>query len=132
MTQATTTFAVVETGSDGSTAGPIRVPKDAKRIKGIVASVAIDGAQTTNTGPIFVVRLTGTNAIPGGPHDLVIYALHLNDGAGSLTYTSNMIAPLFHLPVDLAVVGGSDLTVQAAYYGTDAGSPQLSVELEFE
>ena len=132
MTQATTTFSVVETGADGSTAGPIRIPQTAKRIKSITASVAINGAQSTNTGPVFVLRLTGTNALPGGPHDLVIYSLHLDDGGGTLTYTDTQIVPLFHLPVDIVVVGGSDLTIQAAYYGTDAGSPQISVELEFE
>jgi len=36
------------------------------------------------------------------------------------------------LPTDIRVNAGADLGIQAAYYGTDAGSPQLSVELEFE
>ena len=132
MTQATTTFSPVETGSDGSTMGPIRIPTTVKRIKSITATVAVDGAQVTNTGPIFVLRLTGTNALQNGQQDLVLYSQHLDDGGGSLTYTDHAIVPQFHLDTDIAVIAGSDLQLQAAYYGTDAGSPQLSVELEFE
>lgn len=131
MTQATTTFAPVETAADGSTAGPIRIPTDAKKITRITASVAVDGAQVTNTGPIFVLRLSGTNALVNGQQDLIIYALHLDDGGGTLTYTDAQIVPLFTLETEIEVVSGSDLQLQASYYGTDAGSPQLSIGLEF-
>ena len=132
MTQATTTFAPVETAADGSTAGPIAIPPNATRIKGIVASVATDGQHTTNTGPIFVLRLTGTGALPDGNQDLVLGSMHVQDGGGSLTYTGNLIIKPLVLAVDIAVKGGADLALQAAYYGTDSGSPQLSIELEFE
>lgn len=131
MTQATTTFAPVETGADGSTAGPIAIPPNVRMIKSITASVAVNGAQTTNTGPVFVVRLTGTGALPAGSQELVLYSLHLNDGGGSLTYTSHAIVPTITIPVNIAVNPGADLSIAAAYYGTDAGSPQISVELEF-
>ena len=97
----------------------------------IVASVAIDGAQTTDTGPIFVLRLTGTGALPDGNQDLVLGSLHLDDGGGTLTYTANKIIKPLVLDVNIAVKPGADLALQAAYYGTDAGSPQLSVEVEF-
>jgi len=130
MTQATTTFNAVETGADGSTAGPISVPRDVRMIKAITASFAVNGAMTTNTGPIFVLRLTGTGALPDGQQDLVLGAIHLDDGSGSLTYTDNqMIVPII-IPVNIRLNGGSNLTLQAAYYGTDAGSPEISVELE--
>lgn len=132
MTQATTTFAPVETGSDGSTAGPIRLPTSVKRIKAITAGFGVDGAHTTDTGPIFVLRLTGTNALVNGQQDIVLGSLHLDDGGGTLTYTDTQIAKPFRLETDIAVVPGSDLLLQGAYYGTDAGSPQLSIELEVE
>lgn len=132
LTQATLTFGPVETASDGSTAGPIAIPPGVTRIKGIVASVVVDGAQVTDTGPVFVLRLTGTGALPDGNQDLVLGSLHLDDGGGSLTYTANKIVKPLVLPCNIAVKGGADLAMQAAYYGTDAGSPQLSVELEFE
>ena len=131
MTQATTTFAPVETAADGSTAGPIAIPPGVSMITRIVASVAIDGAQTTDTGPIFVLRLTGTGALPDGNQDLVLGSLHLDDGGGTLTYTANKIIKPLVLDVNIAVKPGADLALQAAYYGTDAGSPQLSVEVEF-
>ena len=132
MTQATTTFAPVETAADGSTAGPIAIPPGVAKISNIVASVAVDGAMTTDTGPIFVLRLTGTGALPDGNQDIVLGSLHLDDGGGTLTYTENKIIKVLDLPVDIAVKAGADLALQAAYYGSDSGSPQLSVELAFE
>ena len=131
MTQATTTFSPVETAADGSTAGPIAIPPGVTKITSIIASAAIDGAMTTDTGPIFVLRLTGTGALPDGNQDLVIGSCHLDDGGGTLTYTANKIIKPLILPVEIAVKPGADLALQAAYYGTDAGSPQLSVEVEF-
>jgi len=131
MTQATTTFAAVETGADGSTAGPIAVPPGVRMIRSITASVAVNGAQTTNTGPVFVLRITGTGALPDGTQDLVLFSEHLNDGGGTLTYTSHSIVRPITIPCNIRVNPGADLSLLAAYYGTDAGSPQLSIELEF-
>ena len=131
MTQATTTFAAVETGSDGSTAGAIRIPSTAKKIRRITAGFVVDGAQTTITGPIFVLRLTGVNALVRGNQDFVLGSLHLEDGGGTLTYTDAVAAEPFSIETDIDVIPGSDLQLQAAYYGADAGSPQISVEVEF-
>ena len=131
MTQATTTFLAVETGADGSTAGPIAIPPGVRMIRSITASVAVNGAQTTNTGPVFVIRLTGTGALPDGTQDLVLFSEHLDDGGGTLTYTDTQIVRPITIPVGIRVNQGADLALQAAYYGTDAGSPQISVELEF-
>lgn len=130
MTQATTTFNAVETGADGSTAGPISVPREVKMIKTLTVSFSINSAMITNTGPIFVLRLTGTGALPDGQQDLIIGALHLDDGGGTLTYTENVMIPPVIIPCSIRLNGGSNLTLQAAYYGTDAGSPEISVELE--
>jgi hypothetical protein len=132
MTQATTTFAAVETGSDGSTAGPIAIPPGVKRITHITACVVVDGAHVTDTGAVYVLRLSGTGALPDGTQELVIGSEHLDDGGGALTYTDSQIAKPLSLDVDIAVNGGADLALSAAYYGTDPGSPQISVELEFE
>ena len=131
MTQATTTFAPVETAADGSTAGPIAIPPGATMIKSITSSVVVDGAFSINTGPIFVLRLTGTGALPDGNQDLVLGSVHNSQGGGTVTSTMGRILPPLTIPCNIAVKAGADLALQAAYYGTDAGSPQLSVEIEF-
>lgn len=131
MTQATTTFAPVETGADGSTAGAIPLPRDAKMIKKITASVSVNGAMTTDTGIIVVLRLTGTNALKlGGQPEFLIGSIHLDDGGGTLTYTDTQILAQTIIDANVEVVGGANLTLQAAYYGTDCGSPEVSIELE--
>ncbi|GEM_PF-2910690 len=130
MTQATTTFNAIETGADGSTAGAISVPREVTMIKSITASFAVNAAMVTNTGNIFVLRLTGTGALPDGQQDLVLGSMHLDDGAGTLTYTQNKIVVPVTIPVNIRLTGGSNLTLQGAYYGTDSGSPEISIELE--
>jgi len=131
MTQTATTFNPVETAADGSTAGPIAIPPGMKRIKSITASCVVDGAMTTITGAIFVLRLTGTGALPDGNQDLVLSSIHLEDGGGTLTYTTAKMVEVVRISTDIAVNPGADLALQAAYFGTDPGSPQLSVEVEF-
>ena len=132
MTQATTTFAPVETDSEGATAGPIAIPPGARKIARIIASVVVNGAHVTDTGNIIVLRLSGTGALPDGIQDLVLFAHHLNDGAGTLTYTAGKLVRPVVLDVNITVNPGADLSLAAAYYGADSGSPQLSVTLEFE
>ena len=132
MTQATTTFSPVETAADGSTAGPIAIPPGVKTIKSISAGFAVNGAHTVNTGPVYVLRLTGTGALPDGNQDLVLGSIHHDNGGGTVTDTDTVnMAPL-KIPVNISVNAGADLALQAAYYGTDAGSPQISIEIEFE
>ena len=131
MTQATTTFSPVETAADGSTAGPIAIPPGAVMIKSITASVVVDGAFAINTGPIFVLRLTGTGALPDGNQDLVLGSVHNSQGGGTVTSTQERIVLPLTIQTNIAVKAGADLALQAAYFGTDAGSPQLSVEIEF-
>src|SRR3990167_6688072 len=131
MTQATTTFSPVETAADGSTAGPIAIPPGMKMIKGIRAGFAVNGAHSVNTGPVYVLRLTGTGALPDGNQDFVLGSLHHDNGGGTVTDTDTVnMAPLF-IPTNIAVNPGADLALQAAYFGTDAGSPQISIEIEF-
>src|SRR3990167_2662990 len=132
MTQATETLAPVETASDGSTAGPIAIPPGVKKIKSISAGFAVNGAHTVNTGPIYVLRLTGTGALPDGNQDLVLGSVHHDNGGGTVTDTDTVNMTPLRIPVDIAVNAGADLALQAAYYGTDAGSPQISIEIEFE
>ena len=131
MTQATTTFSPIETAADGSTAGPIAIPPGSKMIKSVTSSVVVDGAHSVNTGPIFVLRLTGTGALPDGNQDLVLGSLHHPNGGGTVTDTDSVILKPLTIPVSIAVNAGADLALQGAYYGTDAGSPQISIELEF-
>lgn len=131
MTQATTTFAPVETDSEGATAGPIAIPPNVKEIRRIIASCVVDGAHVTETGVIIVLRLSGTGALPTGVQELVIASEHLADGGGTLTYTTAKLVEPLILDVNIPVNAGADLSILAAYYGADAGSPQLSVTLEF-
>ena len=132
MTQATTTFAPVETAADGSTAGPIAIPPGVKIIKSISAGFAVNGAHSVNTGPVYVLRLTGTGALPDGNQDLVLGSVHHDNGGGTVTDTDTINMHPLNIPVSIAVNPGADLALQAAYYGTDAGSPQIAVEIEFE
>ena len=131
ITQATTTFAPVETAADGSTAGPIAIPPGMTMIKSITASVVVDGAFTINTGPIFVLRLTGTGALPDGNQDLVLGSLHNSQGGGTVTGTQERIILPLTIETNIAVKAGADLALQAAYFGSDPGAGQLSVEIEF-
>ena len=131
MTQATTTFSPIETASDGSTAGPIAIPPGVTMIKSISAGFAVNGAHSVNTGPVYVLRLTGTGALPDGNQDLVLGSIHHDNGGGTVTDTDTVnMAPL-HIPVNIQVNAGADLALQGAYYGTDAGAPQVSIEIEF-
>ncbi len=132
MTQATTTFAPIETAADGSTAGPIAIPPGAKTIKSISAGFAVNGAHTVNTGPVYVLRLTGTGALPDGNQDLVLGSVHHDNGGGTVTDTDTINMAPVRIPCNIAVNPGADLALQGAYYGTDAGSPQISIEVEFE
>ena len=131
MTQATTTFAPVETASDGSTAGPVAIPPGVSMIKSVTTSVVLDGTAVINSGPIFVLRLTGTGALPDGNQDLVLGSFHNGQGGGTVTGTQERILLPLTIQTNIAVKPGADLALQAAYYGLDAGSPQLSVEIEF-
>ena len=130
MTQATVTFSHVETDSEGATAGAIPLPPSASKVTKITASVVVDGAQATDTGFIVVLRISGTGAVKQGVQELVLMGGHLNDGGGTLTYTASVLARPVVIPVDIDVVGGADLSLSAAYYAADPGSPQLSVTLE--
>ena len=132
MTQATTTFSPVETAADGSTAGPIAIPPGVKMIRNISAGFAVDGAHSVNTGPVIVLRLTGTGALPDGNQDFVLGSIHHDNGGGTVTDTDTVNMSPLRIPCAIAVNAGADLALQAAYYGTDAGSPQLSIEIEFE
>ena len=131
MGQATATFAPVETAADGSTAGPISIPPSARMIKSITALAVTNGAMTTVTGPIYVIRLSGTGALPDGVQEMVIGSEHLEDGGGTLTYTEAQILRPITIPVNIAVNPGADLSILAAYLGTSSGTPFITVEIEF-
>ena len=130
MTQATATFGAVETDTEGATAGPVPLAPGTSMITSIRASVTINGQWTTDTGFIVILRITGTGATRDGPQDLVLFSGHVNDGAGTLTYTAGKITRPVFIPCRIHVKGGADLSLQASYFAADPGSPQLSVTLE--
>lgn len=129
MDQATTTYGAVETGTDGSALGPIKVPVGLSRILSVRVAVTLDGAWTTVTGFVAVLKISG-KACRQGDQELVVAAGHLEDGAGTLTYTTEKLIKPLIIPVDIPVIGGNELNLSAAYYAADPGSLQLAVTLE--
>ena len=128
MTQATATYAVVETGADGGTAGPIKVPVGASMIRSLRVSLNLN-AQPVVTGANYVVKLTG-NALVQGEQEIVVGSTQYEEGGGTVTATAIEISNPVLIPVSIPLRAGNDITVNAAYVGTDPGTPDISVGLE--
>jgi len=128
MTQATAVFAVVETGADGSTAGPIEVPRGKKFITKIKVSV-VPNAQPVVTGANFIIKLSG--GLAEGEQEIVCYSTQYEEGGGTVTSTKvNKSKPFELTPPGGMMLNGNDIVINAAYVGTDPGTPSISVTLE--
>ena len=134
FTSATTTFGVIDLGLDGSTVGTIKIPfyknnQPVTRISKITAAYAVDGGHVTISGTVGVLRISGTGSVLG-IQDLVLQSEHMEDGGGTLTYTTvKNITPVV-IPVDIPVKAGNDVGLSFAYYGTDSGTQYVEVTLE--
>ena len=129
MTQATNTFAAVQTLPDGGTLSSIKVPPDMKKITVLGAAVTHDGAATIDTGNNFVVQLSGTGLVDG-IQEFLVGALASQETGTSVTGTLSA-QPANYRPIDVNLKPG-EVVVSAAYTGTDPGSPFIGLTLGFE
>lgn len=129
MTQATTTFASVQTLPDGGTLSSIKVPPGMSRISVIGVAVTHDVVAIADTGNNFTLQISGTGSVDG------IQELYAGSVASQTTGTSVTgtlsLRPAFYRPVNIRVKPG-EINVAAAFDGTDGGSPFLAVTLGFD
>ncbi|MDI6721023.1 MAG: hypothetical protein QMD85_01440 [Candidatus Aenigmarchaeota archaeon] len=129
MTQATTTFTAVQTLPDGGTLSTIKVPPGMKKISVIGTCLTHDGAAVIDTGNAFFLQFSGTGMVDG-IQEVVIGGLMSQETGTSVTGTYTH-QPAVYRNVDINVKAG-EITVAAAYNGTDGGSPFVAVTLGFE
>ena len=124
MSQATTTYAAVQTLPDGGTMVDLVVQAGESEIFMIGSVVVIDGAWTVDTGNNFTLRLTGKGLVDGD-QELNVGVLKCDETGTSVTGTLTS-APAFYQPVSIRVRAGH-INLSAAYDGTDPGTPFLAV-----
>ena len=124
MSQATTTYAAVQTLPDGGTMVDLVVQAGESEIFMIGSVVVIDGAWTVDTGNNFTLRLTGKGLVDGD-QELNVGVLKCDETGTSVTGTLTS-SPAFYQPVSIRVRQGH-INVSAAYDGTDPGTPFLAV-----
>ena len=131
MGQATAAFSVVETGADGSTAGPVKVPVGASLLRSMRVSVVLDaqGAAPVVTGANYVVKFTG-NALVQGEQEIVVWSTQYEQGGGTVTDTKHDLVNPVLIPLSIPLRAGNDLVISAAYVGTDPGDATITVGLE--
>lgn len=129
MTQATTTFAAVQTLPDGGTLSSIKVPPGMKKISVLGTSITHDGAATIDTGNAFIIQLSGTGMVDG-IQELLVGGLMSQETGTSVTgaYTN---LPAVYRNVDVNVKPG-EVVLAAGYTGADPGSPFIMITLGFE
>ncbi len=129
VTQATTTFAAVQTQPDGGTLSSIKVPPGMTKISEISTLMIHDVISVIDTGNNFTLQLSGTG-MKDGIQELPMGSLMTEEVGTSVTgnFTS---APALYRKVDIALKPG-EITLAAAYDGTDPGTPFLAVTLGFE
>ena len=129
MTQAANTFAAVQTLPDGGTLSSIKVPPGMKKISILGVALSHDGAATIDTGNNFTLQLSGTGLVDG-IQEFNVGALMSQETGTSVTGSLTQ-EPANYRKVDVAVKPG-EITVSAAYDGTDPGSPFIAITLGFE
>lgn len=129
MTQATNTFTAVQTLPDGGTLSSIKVPPGMTKISVIGTAVTHDIAATIDTGNNFTLQFSGTGLVDG-IQELYAGTVASQETGTSVTGTLSH-NPAFYRPVDIKVKPG-EVTVAAAYDGTDPGSPAIAITLGFE
>ena len=129
MTQATNTFASVQTLPDGGTLSSVKVPPGVSRISVIGTSLSHDVIAVIDTGNNFTVQLSGTGMVDG-IQELNAGALAQQSTGTSVTGTLTF-QPAHYRPTDIRVKQG-EINVAAAYDGTDPGSPFIVITLGFD
>ena len=129
MTQATNTFASVQTLPDGGTLTSVKVPPGMTRISVIGTAITHDGAATIDTGNNFTVQLSGTGMVDG-IQEFNAGALTSQETGTSVTGALS-IQQAHYRAVEVKVKQG-EINVAAAYDGTSPGTPFICITLGFE
>ncbi len=129
MTQATTTFAAVQTQADGGTLSSVKVPPGMTKISEIATMVMHDVISVIDTGNNFTLQLSGTG-LKDGIQEIPIGAL-MTEEVGTSVTGNFATAGAVYRKVDIALKPG-EITLSAAYDGTDPGTPFMAVTLGFE
>ena len=129
MTQATNTFAAVQTLPDGGTLSSVKVPPNMKKITVLGSAITHDCAATIDTGNNFTVQFSGTGLVDG-IQEFNVGALSSQETGTSVTGDLT-IEPANYRAVDVNVKPG-EIVISAAYDGTDPGSPFIALTLGFE
>lgn len=129
MTQATATFAGVQTLPDGGTLSSIKVPPDMKKISVLGTCLSNDLISIIDVGNNFTIQLSGTGLVDG-IQEFNIGALFSGE-VGTSVGMSWDAQPANYRDVDVAVKPG-EIVVSCAYDATDPGTPFVAVTLGFE
>lgn len=129
MSQAANTYSAVQTLPDGGTLSTVKIPPGASKISVIGAAVIVDGAQAVDTGNNFTLRFTGTG-LTDGDQEVGIGALCSQETGTSVTGCLTTESATY-TPCDIRVRAG-ELSLAAAFDGTDPGTPFVVVTLGFD
>jgi len=129
MTQATTTFAAVQTQPDGGTLSSVKVPPGMTKISEIAFACIHDLIAVIDTGNNLTLQLSGTG-LKDGIQELQIGAL-FDTEVGTAVTGSVTFQNAEYRKVDIALKPG-EIVLSAAYDGTDPGTPFMAVTLGFE
>src|SRR3990167_8927982 len=129
MTQAANTFSAVQTLPDGGTLSSVKVPPGMTKVSVIGTCLSHDSISVIDTGNNFTLQLSGTGLVDG------IQEFHIGTLAcqevGTSVGASLSAEKANYRDVDVKLKPG-EVVVDAAYSGTDPGSPLIVVTLGFE
>ena len=128
-TAATLTYADLTASTSGGTPGTVKVPTGANRITKIIATASAESTVVVDVGNVFVIKLSG-KALMTGDQEIVVGSLLSQEDGTSVGITIDS-RPATVIPVSIGVRGGSELMISGAYGGTDTGTQNFSVTLEF-
>ena len=129
MTQATNTFSAVQTLPDGGTLSSIKVPPEMTKISVIGSALSHNDISVIDTGNNFTLQLAGTGLVDG------IQEFHLGTLACQEVGTSvgaSLTAEKANYRECEVKLKPGEITLAAAYDGTDPGSPLAVITLGFE
>ena len=129
MTQAANTFSAVQTLPDGGTLSSVKVPPGMTKVSVIGAALSHNDISVIDTGNNFTVRLSGTGLVDG-IQEFLVGTLGCQE-VGASVGASLSAEKANYREVDVKLKPG-EVVVDAAYSGTDPGSPLAVLTLGFE
>ena len=125
MGQATATYSAVETTPDGATS-TIVTEKSARRVSRLITAIVLNAGGAV-TGANYIVKFSGTGMTE---QEISVGSTVYEAGAGTTTDTLVQLYEPSIQPVDISLTGGNNLSIQAAYVGTDPGTPFIGITVE--